>query len=91
MSEEASQIVGGKRKMKGKRQRERYIQLNAEFQRMAKERRKPSQVINAKKLRKAIQWERSENSSRKSEIPREHFCKDGHNKGHYGPKRSRRY
>ena len=48
---------------------------------MAKERRKPSQVINAKKLRKAIQWERSENSSRKSEIPREHFCKDGHNKG----------
>ena len=36
MSEEASQIVGGKRKMKGKRQRERYIQLNAEFQSIAR-------------------------------------------------------
>ena len=36
MSEEASQIVGGKRKMKGKRQRERYIQLNAEFQRIVR-------------------------------------------------------
>ena len=32
-------------------------------------------------------------SSRKLETPREHFCKDGHNKGQkwYGPKRSRRY
>ena len=32
-------------------------------------------------------------SSRKLEIPREHFIKDRHNKGHkwYGPNRSRRY
>ena len=44
MSEEALQIVGGKRKMKGKRQRERYIQLNAEFQRIVRRDKKP--VLN---------------------------------------------
>ena len=35
--------------------------------------RKPSSVINAKKYRKTIKWERLEISSRKSEIPRELF------------------
>ena len=35
--------------------------------------RKPSSVINAKKQRKTIEWERLEFSSRKLEIPREHF------------------
>ena len=36
------------------------------------EMRKPSSVINAKKQKK-IEWERLEISSRKLEIPREHF------------------
>ena len=35
--------------------------------------RKPSSVINAKKQRKTIEWERLEISSRKLELPREHF------------------
>ena len=35
--------------------------------------RKPSSVINAKKYRKTTDWERLEISSRKLEIPREHF------------------
>ena len=35
--------------------------------------RKPSSVISAKKQRKTIEWERLEISSRKLEIPREHF------------------
>ena len=35
--------------------------------------RKPSSVISAKKQRKIIEWERLEISSRKLEIPREHF------------------
>ena len=35
--------------------------------------RKPSSVNNAKKQRKTIEWERLEISSRKSEMPREHF------------------
>ena len=53
--------------------------MNTEFQRIA--RRKPSSVINAKKQRKIIEWERLEISSRKLEIPREHFMQSGHNKG----------
>ena len=35
--------------------------------------RKPSSEINAKKQRKTIEWERLEISSRRLEIPREHF------------------
>ena len=35
--------------------------------------RKPSSVISAKKERKTIEWERLAISSRKLEIPREHF------------------
>ena len=36
MSEEALQIAEERRKMKSKGERERYTQLNAEFQRIAK-------------------------------------------------------
>ena len=36
LSEEASQIAEKRREAKGKRKRERYIQLNAEFQRIAR-------------------------------------------------------
>ena len=39
----------------------------------SKEKRKPSSMINAKKQRKTIEWERLELSSRKLEIPKEHF------------------
>ena len=39
----------------------------------SKEIRKPSSVINAKKKRKTIEWARLKISSRKLEIPREHF------------------
>ena len=39
MSEEASQIAEKRRKAKGKRKRERYIQLNAEFQRIARDKK----------------------------------------------------
>ena len=46
--EEALQIAE-KREAKGKGEKERHIHLNAEFQRTAKEIRKPSSVIKAKK------------------------------------------
>ena len=36
MSEEALQIADKRREVKGKEERERYIQLNAEFQRIAR-------------------------------------------------------
>ena len=56
--------------MKGKGEKERYIHLNAEFQRIA---RRDKAFLSAKKKRKTIEWERLEISSRKLEIPREHF------------------
>ena len=50
-------------------------------------------MIDAKKQRKTIEWERLEISSRKPEIPREHFMQRWAHKGQkwYGPNRSRRY
>ena len=73
LSEEALQIAEKSREFKGKGEKERYIHLNVEFQRIARRDKKPSSVINAKKPRKTIEWERLEISSRKLEIPREHF------------------
>ena len=42
MSKEALQIAEERREAKGKGERERYTQLNAEFQRIAKRDKKPS-------------------------------------------------
>ena len=49
LPEEALQIAVKRREVKSKGEKERYKHLNAEFQRIAKEIRKPSSVINAKK------------------------------------------
>ena len=58
MSEEALQIAEKRRETKGKGEKERYTHLNAEFQRIVRRDKKASSVINAKKQRKTIQWER---------------------------------
>ena len=71
-SEEALQIAVKRREMKGKREKERYTHLNAEFQRIAK-RDKKVVLSNQCKERKTIEWERLDISSRKLEIPREIF------------------
>ena len=73
LSEEVLQIAMIKREAKGKGEKKRYTHLNAEFQRIARKDKKASSVINAKKERKTIEWESLEISSRKLEIPREHF------------------
>ena len=49
LSEEALQIAGIRREVIGKGEKAIYTHLNAEFQRIAREIRKPSSVINAKK------------------------------------------
>ena len=64
--EETLQIAEKRREVKSKGEKERYTHLNAEFQRIARRDRKAFQ-------RKTTEWERLEISSRKSEIPREHF------------------
>ena len=49
LSEEALQIALKRREAKSKGEKERYKHLNAEFQRTARQIRKPSSAINAKK------------------------------------------
>ena len=48
LSEEALQIAVKRREIKCKGEKERYMHLNAEFQRIAREISKPSSEINAK-------------------------------------------
>ena len=70
---EALQIAV-KREAKSKGEKERYKHRNAEFQRIARRDKKAFlSKINARKSRKITEWERLEISSRKLEIPREHF------------------
>ena len=49
LSEEALQIAEKRRGTKGKREKERYTHLNAEFQRIPRRDKKTSSVISAKK------------------------------------------
>ena len=48
LSEEALQIAEKRKEAKGKEEEETYIYLNAEFQRIAREIRKPFSSINAR-------------------------------------------
>ena len=73
LSEEALQITMKRREAKGKREKERYAHLNAEFQRIARRNKKAFLSDNAKKWKKTTEWERLKISSRKLEITREHF------------------
>ena len=73
MSEEALQIAEERRKGKGKGEKERYTQLNAEFQRKAGRDKKDFLKEQCKEVEKTIQWETLEIYSRKLEIAREHF------------------
>ena len=72
LSEEALQIAEKRRKVKRKGEKERYIHLNAEFQRIAR-RDKKAFLSEQCKQKKTIEWEKLEISSRKLEIPKEHF------------------
>ena len=68
-SEEALQIVKKRREVKGKGEKERNTHLNAECPRIARRDKKSL----PKKQRKTKEWERPEITSRKSEMPKEHF------------------
>ena len=73
MSEEALQIVVKRRDMKSKGEKERHKHLNAEFQRIARRDKKALFSDQRKEIRKTTDRKRLEISSRKLEIPREHF------------------
>ena len=73
LSEEALQIAVKRREVKGKGGKERYTHLNAEFQRKARRDKKAFHSDQCREIGKRTEWERLEISSRKLEIPREHF------------------
>ena len=71
LSEEIFQITEKRREEKGKGEKERYINLNADFQRIT--RRDKKAFLSDQRKRKTIEWARLEISSRKLEIPRKYF------------------
>ena len=73
LSEEALQIAVKRRDAKSKGEKERYKHLDAEFQRTARRDKKVFLSDQCRDIEKTTEWERLEMSSRKLEIPREHF------------------
>ena len=73
LSEEALQIAVRRREVKSKGKKERYTHLNAEFQRKARREKKAFLRDQCKEMEGNNRMERVEISSRKLEIPREHF------------------
>ena len=69
LSEEAVK----RREVKGKGEKERYIHLKAEFQRIARRDKKVFLSGQCKEIEENNRRERLEIYSRKLEIPREHF------------------
>ena len=62
-----------RRETKSKGEKERYTHLNAEFQRIARRDKKAFLSDQCKETEEIIEWETLEISSRKLELPREHF------------------
>ena len=73
MSEEALQIAVKRREVKSKRENERYKHLNAEFQRIARRDKKAFLSDQCKEIDENNRMGKTRMSSRKSEIPKEHF------------------
>ena len=73
LSEEALQIAVKRREAKSKGEKERYKHLNSEFQRTTRKDKKAFLSDQCKEIEENNKMERLEISSRKSEIPREHF------------------
>ena len=62
-----------KKRSKKQRRKGKYKHLNEELQRIARRDKKAFLSDQCKEQRKTTEWERLEISSRKLEIPREHF------------------
>ena len=88
--EKALQIAE-KREMQSKGERERYIHLNAVFQRIARRDEKTFLSDQCKEMEEKDRMRKT--GDHFSEFQGNISCKDGYNKGQkwYGPNRSRRY
>ena len=93
LSEESLQIAV-KRKVKSKGEKERYIHLNAEFQRIARRDKKAVLSDQYKEIEENNRMGKTRDLFKEIRDTKGNIsCKDGHNKGQkwYGPNRSRRY
>ena len=77
LSEEALQTAEKRREAKGKGEKERYIHLNTEFQRIARRDKKVFLSDQCKEIQESNRMGKTRDliSSRKLEIPREYFVK----------------
>ena len=73
MSEEALQITVKRREAKGKREKERYTHLNAEFQRIARGDKKAFLRDQCKQIEENNRMGKTRELFKKIKIPREHF------------------
>ena len=73
LSEKALQIAEKRRELKGKRERERYIQLNAEFQRIAKRDKKACLSAHCKEIEENNGMEKTKDLFNKTGDTKEHF------------------
>ena len=73
LSEEALQIAEKRREVKSKGEKERHIHLNAEFQRIVRRDKEGFLSNQCKEIEESNRMGKTRDSSRKLEIPREHF------------------
>ena len=73
LSEEALEIAEQRREAKGKGEKERYIHLDAEFQRIARRDKKAFLSDQCKETEENNRMGKTRDLFKKSEIPREHF------------------
>ena len=66
--------------MKNKGEKERYTHLNSQVQKLTRGDKKAFLSDQYKETEQKIEWKRLKISSRKLEIPREHFMQNEHNK-----------
>ena len=81
------------RKVKGKGKRERYTQMNAEFQRIARRDKKPFLNEKCEEIEENNRMGKTRDFFKKIRYQGNISCKDGHyiEQKWYGPNRSRRY
>ena len=94
LSEEPLQIAVKRREAKSKGEKERYANLSAEFQRIARRDKKVFLSDQCKDIQENKRMGKTRDLFKKIRDTKGNIsCKDGHNKGQkwHGPNRSRRY
>ena len=81
MSEEALQIAEKRNEAKGKGEKEKYIHLNAKFQRTARRDKKAFLREQCKEIEENSRIGKTRNLFKKIRYQGNISCKDGHNKG----------